>query len=147
MKKQKDKEQGLRVLIDGEWLEAFKELKDTVKSIDDGLKRDKELDKAMLTEKCVPTIERFEDVEKQVFYPIPCPEGFSATIRIYASKMSREAITKARPIIRAEVAEEILNQMALERCDPDVMAYFEDYYWLPKSVWQALKERYQGEKK
>ncbi len=48
MKKQKDKEQGLRVLIDGEWLEASKELKDTVKSIDDGLKRDKELDKAML---------------------------------------------------------------------------------------------------
>ncbi len=33
----------------------------------------------------------------------------------------------------------ILNQMALERCDPDVMAYFEDYYWLSKSVWQAPK--------
>ena len=31
--------------------------------------------------------------------------------------------------------------MALERCDPDVMPYFEDYYWLPKSVWDALKDR------
>ena len=62
-----------------------------------------ELDKAMLTEKCMPTIERFEEVEKQVFFPIPCPEGFSATIRIYASKMSREAIAKARPIIRAGI--------------------------------------------
>jgi len=36
--------------------------------------------------------------------------------------------------------ERILNQMALERCDHDVMASFEDYYWFPKSVWQALKE-------
>ena len=51
-----------------------------------------------------------------------------------------EILTQAAILIRAEVAEEILSQMALERCDPDVMAYFEDYYWLPKSVWQALKE-------
>jgi len=36
--------------------------------------------------------------------------------------------------------ERILNQMEPERCDPDVMPYFEDYYWLPESVWQALKE-------
>jgi len=42
------------------------------------------------------------------------------------------------------VAEEILNQMVLERCDPDVMPYFEDYYWLPKSIWQALKSRIGG---
>jgi len=37
--------------------------------------------------------------------------------------------------------ERILNQMALERCDPDVMLYFEDYYYLPKSIWQALKDK------
>ena len=36
---------------------------------------------------------------------------------------------------------EVVSQMALERCDPDVMPYFEDYYYIPKSVLQAkLKE-------
>lgn len=47
-----------------------------------------------LVEKCMPTLERFEEVEKQVFYPIPKPPEFSATIRIYASTMSREAVRK-----------------------------------------------------
>ena len=40
-----------------------------------------------------------------------------------------------------ERVERMLNQMALERCDPDVMPYFEDYYWLPKSVMQSLKKQ------
>ena len=40
------------------------------------------------------------------------------------------------------VAREILSQMELERCDPDVMAYFEDYYWIPKSVYQEFKQKW-----
>ncbi len=47
-----------------------------------------------LVEKCMPTLERFEEVEKQVFYPIPTSPEFSAIIRIYASTMSREAVRK-----------------------------------------------------
>ncbi len=145
MKKQKDKEQGLRVLIDGEWLEASKELKDTVKSIDDGLKRDKELDKAMLTEKCMPTIERFEEVEKQVFYPIPYPVGFSVIIRIYASKMSREAIAKARPIIAEAERERIQGELHAAFKAKKLTVNDGVLLWdIIQGV--ALKERYQGEK-
>ena len=33
---------------------------------------------------------------------------------------------------------DVLNQMEPERCDHDTMSYFEDYYWLPESVWQSL---------
>ena len=47
-----------------------------------------------LVEECMPTLERFEVVEKQVFYPITKPPEFSSTIRIYASIMSREAVRK-----------------------------------------------------
>ena len=34
---------------------------------------------------------------------------------------------------------DVLDKMELERCDPDVMPYFEDYYWLQESEWQSLK--------
>ena len=33
---------------------------------------------------------------------------------------------------------ELISKMALERCDPDVMPYFEDYYYIPKSVLKDL---------
>jgi len=59
---------------------------------------DKEL-REELVEKCMPTLERFEEIEKQVFYPIPKPAEFSATIRIYASTMSREAVRKALALL------------------------------------------------
>ncbi len=35
----------------------------------------------------------------------------------------------------------IESKMAIERCDPDVMPYFTDYYWMPIDIWQALKKR------
>ena len=44
------------------------------------------------------------------------------------------------PDIEQAERERILNQMELEQCDPTVMAYHNDYYWLDKDVWQALKE-------
>jgi len=47
---------------------------------------------------------------------------------------------------KQEVAREILNQMVLERCDPDVMSYFEDYYWLPEYIYKELESRYLGNK-
>ncbi len=59
----------------------------------------KRLDIPELVEKCMPALERFEEVEKQVFYPIPKPVEFSSTIRIYASTMAREAIRKAIALI------------------------------------------------
>lgn len=43
---------------------------------------------------------------------------------------------------KREVAREILDQMSLERCDPAVMPYFEDYYWLSKSIWLSLEFHY-----
>ncbi len=52
-----------------------------------------------LVEECMPTLERFEEVERQVFFPVPKPLEFSATIRIYASTMAREAIRKALHVI------------------------------------------------
>ena len=54
--------------------------------------------------------------------------------------VTSEMLTAIVKGAKCEERERILNQMALERCDPDVMAYFEDYYYLPKSIWQALKE-------
>ncbi len=64
-----------------------------------------------LIEKCVPSIEVFEDVEKQVFFPIPAPGEFSATIRIYASTMCRRTLAQAIPIIREAVAGEIKREL------------------------------------
>lgn len=52
-----------------------------------------------LVEKCMPTLERFEEVEKQVFFPIPKPVEFAVTIRVYASTMSREAVRKTLALI------------------------------------------------
>ncbi|KKL60806.1 hypothetical protein LCGC14_2201590 [marine sediment metagenome] len=43
------------------------------------------------------------------------------------------------PLVRADMQREIANLMAEERCDPDVMPYFEDYCWLPRDVWRALR--------
>ena len=40
-----------------------------------------------------------------------------------------------------EVVEWMKSKMMLERCDPDVMAYFNDYVWIDYQEWQAkLKE-------
>ena len=40
-----------------------------------------------------------------------------------------------------KIVEYIEKNMELERCDPDVMAYFTDFYWIPKDVWQdKIKE-------
>ncbi len=62
-----------------------------------------------LVEKCMPTLERFEIIEKQVFFPIPKPVEFSTTIRIYAATMSREAIRKAIPIIKQAGIREVVE--------------------------------------
>ncbi len=61
------------------------------------------LRKEELVEKCMPTLERFEEVEKQIFFPIPKPVEFSATIRIYASTMSRESVRNTLATIREVV--------------------------------------------
>ncbi len=73
-------------------------------------------DREKIIEECMPTLERFEVVEKQVFFPIPCPPEFSATIRIYASTMSREAVRKSLALI------------------PDELAYNPDYLDFQKGV-------------
>ena len=61
---------------------------------------------------------------------------------------ANQILSLLKPLIeqaRQEGKGYILNQMALERCDPDVMPYFEDYYYLPKSVWQALSPTNKGQ--
>ena len=35
---------------------------------------------------------------------------------------------------RQDTLKEVRKMMAVERCDPDVMAYFNDYYWIDKSA-------------
>ena len=62
-------------------------------------------------------------------------------ILVKVQKQYAKLIEKEYERGRKDERERILNQMELERCDPDVMTYFEDFYWLPKSVWQALKEK------
>lgn len=37
-----------------------------------------------------------------------------------------------------EIGEWLEKRFALERCDPDVMAYFEDYYWMPKDIFRQF---------
>lgn len=59
---------------------------------------------------------------------------------VSAIDYAKQILAITEEAIRKEERERILSQMALERCDPDVMPYFEDYYYLPKSVWKALKE-------
>ena len=46
-----------------------------------------------------------------------------------------------------EIFKEIESQMAIERCDPEVMPYFTDYFWMPVDVWQSLKDRIREENK
>lgn len=58
------------------------------------------------------------------------------------AQAQRDALLLYIEQAKAEVVREILDQMVVERCDPDVMAYFDDYYWIPKHIWQALKSKY-----
>ena len=44
-----------------------------------------------------------------------------------------------------EFLNNLISKMALERCDPDVMPYFEDYYWIPKSIMEAIRKQMEGE--
>ena len=37
-------------------------------------------------------------------------------------------------MLREQMAEILKNKMALEKCDPNVMSYFTDYYWVSKWV-------------
>ncbi len=69
-----------------------------------------------LVEECMPTLERFEVVEKQVFFPIPKPVGFTYTIRIYASTMSREAVRNTLAQIREVVEGAELTNDELYQC-------------------------------
>lgn len=39
------------------------------------------------------------------------------------------------------IKSEIDSKMQLERCDPDTMAYFSDYYWIDKIEWQEFWKR------
>ena len=39
------------------------------------------------------------------------------------------------------IFKEISARMRLEQCDPQVMAYFNDYYWIDKDDWLALKRQ------
>ena len=73
-------------------------------------------------------------------------EGALAQILALLEPLIEEHKEKCRMSIEWEVEEakkqereRILNQMALERGDYDVGLCFEDYYWLPKDVWRALK--------
>ncbi len=97
-----------------------------------------------LVEECMPTLERFEAVEKEVFFPIPKPPEFSCTIRMYASTMSREAVrktlAKTASIKDAECqarVERILNLFERSRALDGSM------WWrvMPEEDWQALKEK------
>ncbi len=144
MKKQKDKEQGLRVLIDGEWLEASKELKDTVKSIDDGLKRDKELDKAMLTPEEILAAPSGETVYND-----------DGSMDIRASRLNREIeiakaqLAKARKVIAEEERKRVGQtlQSMVDNAPPNhklrQIENWTKYYLLGE---QNLRERYQGER-
>ena len=39
-----------------------------------------------------------------------------------------------------KLVEWIEQHSQLERCDPDVMAYFNDYRWIDEAKWQQLKK-------
>ena len=70
--------------------------------------------------------------------PVTCEDGNSH----YIDENNRRYLAS---IIKQKVAEEIKreleNNLAIERCDPDVMPYFTDYYWMPKDVWQDFWKR------
>ena len=105
-----------------------------------------------LVEKCMPTVERFEEVEGQVFYPIPKPPEFSATIRVYASRMSREAVRKTARIKDQECKQRV--ERIFKEIE-DRFGYFTDeglakiivddggYFGHEGSLkeWQALKKK------
>jgi len=54
----------------------------------------------------------------------------------------KDSVALAKMIGRREVVEWLTSNMALEQCDPDVMPYFEDYYWIPKHIWQAKLKKW-----
>ena len=53
-------------------------------------------------------------------------------------------LTHCEPLIRVDeramTLKEVEDKLVLERCDPDVMQYFNDYYWIDKGDWEALKK-------
>ena len=43
-----------------------------------------------------------------------------------------------------DTLEQLEKLMILERCDPDVMQYFQDFYWIDRVAWQELKKLAEG---
>lgn len=62
-------------------------------------------------------------------------------VKVELAELNKKLDDREDDLIQAkkEERDRILDQMELERCDPTVMAWFEDYYWLPVDVWQSLK--------
>jgi len=87
-----------------------------------------------LIEKCLLTDEeRSETIQSDTTLWCPTKGKFLDEV---GAVIAKAQIIKAYPIIAEEIKRELEKSMALERCDPDVMPYFTDYYWLPKDVWQ-----------
>ena len=60
-----------------------------------------------LIENCMLALKDYERIEKAVFFPIPVPSNFNATIRIYASTIARQTLERAIPIIAEEIKKEL----------------------------------------
>ena len=53
-----------------------------------------------------------------------------------------ESLSKETERVVREIFKKLEKVMAIERCDPDVMACFNDYRWIDEGDWQALKDEY-----
>jgi len=89
-----------------------------------------------LTEKYMPTIERFEQVQKEIFYPIPSDMPLVA--RMYAAKIAREAIEKTLSLLSKE--EEAIRTELLERIDTIFSDKITKGEMVATHAWQTLKE-------
>jgi len=54
----------------------------------------------------------------------------------------KDTVKEAKRLVAQELVDEIEGEMELEKCDPDVMAYFTPYYAIPEDKWQALISKY-----
>lgn len=90
--------------------------------------------------KAKDTVMKEDQLIEVIYFAIESPDRDAD--EGWKNKQRFKAVVQAQAKISFKAGiKEVVSQLGIELCDPDVMPYFEDYYYIPKSILQAkLKE-------
>lgn len=106
--------------------------------------RDTAMTRQECEDKCLDTIEEVTKAQAEMTWHIASTYGFEIGLEQGESnkeKAKERGLEAGKVLGRKEVMEWMKSKMELTRCDPDTMAYFNDYVWMDYKEWQTkLKE-------